>query len=1020
MSERNITARLPVRALVLAVGVAVSSYGAVFHVAPAGKDANPGDATRPFATVNKAVAAVLPLKEPCEIIIREGTYPGDVRVGSNEDRLAGVRPHLLIRAAKKPDGTFEDVVFDGALKVEKAEPVTGRKGVFKFSARYSTVRKPHMWEADTRTRYGLVADLNAVELFPASFWFEGKDVFFHTSDGAPPEKHDIGATRGVAGITLWRPNVTVQGLKLRNFLAWRWSAGVEMRGADTAALDCEARNCTRGFQVMMEAPRTRVIRCRADDCAGGYYSQGRFSVVEDNRFYKVRDRFMVPAYPQDDCAIQFYSRAFAGTVRRNLCVGYANGIFMKCQDSKWVVEYNTCLDGKTHGIGCTKWHPESVYRYNIVTGYVWPILMPHALKPTTVVDYNCIWSVHEGAALRKCMEAPRKVGTGLRNMYADPRFAAPVTGDYRLLPDSPCLKMGPAGETAGAFGPVDAAFKDVQPPSLKVGAASPAKQAGGSGALFFERDPWLGGGRNQVRDLPPEGKEGEWVAPSRKVVLTIESTDAVSRTKQMRLRIGLGEWGPPEPFLAKREIELPDAARMTPVGVRVADAAGNWGPPASLLFRLADRAPRLTRGPVVYANDHGVVVSFETDSPCLAEMEYGPDLKYGSVEKQPEDVQRSWLSSDGGDWVEIRSRPRITNFIAVLSPKVAKGRTYHYRLVLRDEVGNRAETKDATFVVKGGPKTGFISAAGADSDAGGLQEAPWRTLQYAVDRALPGDRIVLLPGLYPGETTLRHGGIDGVPITIESEKAGQAVIDGRRDIKACINLEKAPHVVIKGLEMRWYRLAGVYIVDSPDVRVEGCRIWNDHWMGWPIGSGVFAHRSPGLAAHRNVMFQMERGIMLLQSPRSTITHNTILKNMYGALQVVFSAEGTISMNNSFCFSGNDQYVVNNRKPAAFETFVSDYNNVGTKLRNPEKWNKIVPEDPFFQHIGSKAVIGLNGRRYNSLEAWRKATGKDAHTIFKDPKYVNPKDRDFRLKPGSPNIGAGKDGVTIGAFGVKGK
>ncbi len=98
-------------------------------------------------------------------------------------------------------------------------------------------------------------------------------------------------------------------------------------------------------------------------------------------------------------------------------------------------------------------------------------------------------------------------------------------------------------------------------------------------------------------------------------------------------------------------------------------------------------------------------------------------------------------------------------------------------------------------------------------------------------------------------------------------------------------------------------------------------------------------------------------------------------------------------------------------------FDSDYNNLATILGSPDPGDKIVPADPFLRTASSKAVIRLNGKRFNSLKAWQETTGKDRHTIFKDPLYVDPENWDFRLKPDSPNIGAGKDGATIGALGV---
>ena len=189
-------------------------------------------------------------------------------------------------------------------------------------------------------------------------------------------------------------------------------------------------------------------------------------------------------------------------------------------------------------------------------------------------------------------------------------------------------------------------------------------------------------------------------------------------------------------------------------------------------------------------------------------------------------------------------------------------------------------------------------------------------------------------------------------------------------------------------------------------------------MGWPIGSGIAAWDSPGLIADRNVIFQIEQGIRLDQSPRARITHNTILKNIYGAVKFLYSAEESVCRNNSFCYSGNDQYLVVYRNEKEFETFDSDYKNVGTKLGSPEPGDEIIPDAAFFRNHGSKAVISLNGRRYKSLRAWQEATGKDRHSIFADPKYTDPENRDFRLRPGSPNLGAGEDGMTIGALGAE--
>ncbi|MDP6111423.1 MAG: right-handed parallel beta-helix repeat-containing protein [Planctomycetota bacterium] len=988
------------------------------HVAPGGTHHNPGTAEKPVNTLRRAVQLVWDRTEPSEIIIHAGIYPGDVQIGNNTDRLGGPRPHILIRAATdKTTGTYEKVLFDGGRIIDKADEVAGKAGVYRITARSNPFRKSHMWETDTRKRYTLVPGIESVEQFPASFTFVGNYLYFHTSDGQPPEKHDIGMTRGINGITLWRPNITVRGLVIRNYLSWRWSAGVEFRGANTIAEDCKVSNCFRGYQIMMEPPGVRIVRCRADDVAGGVYSQGQRPIIEDNRLFKIRDDFMVPSYPQDDCAIQFYYPAFEGEVRRNLCVGYSAGIFVKCKLSRFIVEHNTVLEGIAHGIGCTGWHPDSIFRFNIVSGFATPLLGANNLNTTNEVDYNCFWDCPNPGSLRHALRGPRKFGTGAHNLVADPRFLSPATQDYQLLPDSPVSELGPKKEYCGAYGVVAPGFKDSQPPSLKLSASKPAKRAGGNGELYFERDPWIGGGRNLVRELPPEGREGEWVTTKREVVLEIEAMDYISRPAEMKLKTGRGGWSKSEPFQHLKPITLPEGETMTYITVQVSDVAGNWSKPESILIRLSNQGPKLKTKPVVYSNRYGAIVSFETDIPCFASVEFGKDKNYGSVFKQPDGVQRKWLANDGGDWVAVHRHPKVTNNLVLLSPTVETGQVYHYRLVLQDEVGNQTITEDAVLKVEGDSKTWSVSPDGADKDSRGVESKPWRTLQFAVDRALPGDRIVLKPGLYPGQCSMSHGGLEGAPITIEPQKKGTVILDGRQEAKACVELVNAPNVVFDGLEIRWFGRAGIYMTDSPGVTVKNCRIWNNFWMGWPVGSGVFAFRSPGFTGHGNLIFAIEQGIYLLKSPNSRITHNTILKNMYGAVHFTFSAEGSISRNNSFCFSGNDQYVVSTQKAEEFETFSSDYNNLGTVLRKPEPGDKIEVTQQVLR-VGSKAVISLNGKRYNSLKAWQKATGQDKNSIFKHPMYADPMNRDFRLMPDSPNLGAGENGATIGAFGVK--
>ena len=55
------------------------------------------------------------------------------------------------------------------------------------------------------------------------------------------------------------------------------------------------------------------------------------------------------------------------------------------------------------------------------------------------------------------------------------------------------------------------------------------------------------------------------------------------------------------------------------------------------------------------------------------------------------------------------------------------------------------------------------------------------------------------------------------------------------------------------------------------------------------------------------------------------------------------------------------------------------------------------------------------KNFRSLEAWQKDMGWDAHSRLVDPGFVNAAKGDFRLKPDSPALKAGRDGGYVGAF-----
>src|SRR6185295_1827933 len=93
--------------------------------------------------------------------------------------------------------------------------------------------------------------------------------------------------------------------------------------------------------------------------------------VENCRFFRIDDSFVVKEDEQDQCGIQFYTSNIQ-TARRNLCVGFQAGIFIKASGGLLVLENNTVVaspKGGERGLGPNTWRAGSICRSNVVVGY---------------------------------------------------------------------------------------------------------------------------------------------------------------------------------------------------------------------------------------------------------------------------------------------------------------------------------------------------------------------------------------------------------------------------------------------------------------------------------------------------------------------------------------------------------------------------------------------------------------------------------------------------------------------------
>ena len=74
------------------------------------------------------------------------------------------------------------------------------------------------------------------------------------------------------------------------------------------------------------------------------------------------------------------------------------------------------------------------------------------------------------------------------------------------------------------------------------------------------------------------------------------------------------------------------------------------------------------------------------------------------------------------------------------------------------------------------PREWHVSVQGSDLWGDGSRATPWRSIQFACDLAIPGDRIAVLPGTYSERVHLRRGGTLEQPVTLVAEPPGSVVI----------------------------------------------------------------------------------------------------------------------------------------------------------------------------------------------------------------------------------------------------
>lgn len=928
-----------------------------------------------------------------EVVMHAGIYRGSLRIAGVE----GAKP-LLVRPAG--DG---EVVIDGSqpiIEADNPQPVEGYPGVgvyrvdepvrFRTHSHAAQGVFPQMWDRKTRKRYTLVADERTVMRAPGSFAFTGDALYVHTDDGKPLAEHQLEISM-LDGAGNHGVMVHRTNTTVRGLHARSFFTDTTYTGAFAAlAPSVTFEDCTASNVprgYMLMHAGAVVRRCRAFDVGSGARTAAPRFLFEDCTFTKVRDDFTVP--------IPDGAQEDSGVV---IYFNTAESATLRGNHIAGFTSgaYIKCLDG------------EYLFENNLIENTRQSGIdgVNHRRPNNTIIARGNAF-VNVSTPLRLPAEAGATLIAQNNTFWADPSHEP-------LALDENVQAVAAYGEGNRIANPRDTE-NDVTPPTVDL-----------------DRQPAM------------SAFEGRYLTAAAHAPVHIAAYDDVGVVARMKFKVGDADWSQPLPPVAVYPVKLAKPGDTQTLSVAARDAAGNWSSPQTIMVeRIAERVS-LVGDPTIRVNRYGAVLSFTTDAPCIASGSWGPD-------DQPMRTRHYVNNFDRYHYYEnIEPRAALHHVLAIVHETQRDGETFDYRIELTGENGvHQGATGSITFA--GEPRKWFVSEAGIDAESRGGENAPWRTLQYAVDRALPGDAITVADGVYTKPVIMTHGGAPGAPITLRAANPWGAVIDGMGHVRHPIATLRAPHVTIEGFELRWFTgVGGIYAFRSGHVTIRGCKIWNAFW--WKkrqSGRAIFAMYCPHLTVARNLMFKTDMTLLAYQSPYTRVVHNTATGTSHGGLMFEGSPHSVIRYND-LAFQGNDVLSIRVDHIDDLATYDCDYNNLGTYLRgygarpsvhpncdNPNTPSRSKAVVFFVDHRGTwtdgvggypKAKFMLNSEtpaekrgdrylRFRVIDDWQAFSGLDKHSLFADPKRVNMPQLQFALMPNSPLIGAGPNGETIGAMDV---
>lgn len=274
------------------------------------------------------------------------------------------------------------------------------------------------------------------------------------------------------------------------------------------------------------------------------------------------------------------------------------------------------------------------------------------------------------------------------------------------------------------------------------------------------------------------------------------------------------------------------------------------------------------------------------------------------------------------------------------------------------------------------PRLYYVAIAGDDENDGSLKK-PWRTISHAVKHAGPNTRVIVGDGTYNEGITIENGGEKGTPFELTSENLKGAIIDGEFKYENGIKIS-APHVAIKGFEIRNFLCNGIYI-EGPAaayITVENNIIHHIASSLFEIGPmnsiGIFARAVSDCIIRQNTIYYVfgnNECFGILYDFRSS--YKARIQNIYIEKNLIYLVDkagirvgdNTHPYSKRYIVLGNDMHVRENIiTHTAYTGIDINYVNTYTEnktINNIKKIGRVLVENNFVGFCGN---CGLNPKQ----------------------------------------------------------